>query len=225
MRYALVQNIREEAAPKIVGICPHCGSPVIAKCGQIKINHWAHKNGKKPDCKWEPETQWHRDWKNEFPSDCQEYSQRDKYGELHIADVFTPQGLALEFQHSSIEREEIEARTNFYGNICWVVDGLRLKTSWKKFQKAIWIGYERCSENTVVHKVFAQDSPLLKQWSGLYALVIFDFGDNGLWVIDHSDGHSAYTHQIRRGSLIQQLKLGKRPPPVQPYNANSHRLF
>ena len=209
MRFALVNKIREEATPKLVGTCPHCGIPVIHKCGQIKINHWAHKSGMRRECKWEPETPWHRDWKNEFPSDWQEYSQRDTNGELHIADVYTPQGLALEFQHSPIKREEVEARNKFYGNICWVVDGLRLKTGWKNFQKALEIGFTRCLESVVVHKIFAQDSPLLYQWSGMNSLVIFDFGDNGLWIIDHGNGHSAYTRQFGKRSLIQQLKLGK----------------
>ena len=167
MKFALVNDDRTEPFPKLVGACPHCGGQVIAKCGQIKIHHWAHKGGLKRDCKWEQETQWHRDWKNKFPDDWQEYSQRDENNELHIADVFTPDGLALEFQHSPIDRREVEARTKFYKNICWIVDGLRLKTGLKRFQRALRIGFVRNFDGINIHKIFAQDFSLLEQWARL----------------------------------------------------------
>ena len=40
MKYALVNNEKVEATKGQVGICPVCGSTVIAKCGNYKINHW-----------------------------------------------------------------------------------------------------------------------------------------------------------------------------------------
>lgn len=42
MKYAFVNNQRVEAQKGMKGICPVCQQPVIAKCGQIKVNHWAH---------------------------------------------------------------------------------------------------------------------------------------------------------------------------------------
>ena len=163
----MVENIRTEALSGLSGSCPHCGNEMIAKCGSIKINHWAHKVKRKRDCKWEAETIWHRNWKNKFPIEWQEFSQRDASGEIHIADIFTPEGLAIEFLHSLIARQEVEARTNFYPKICWVIDGLRLKSGWEKFCKALRIGFNRAIGNINIHKIFTQDSRLLHQWENL----------------------------------------------------------
>lgn len=43
MKYAIIDNFRQEAVKGLNGICPICGEPVIAKCGKYKVNHWAHK--------------------------------------------------------------------------------------------------------------------------------------------------------------------------------------
>lgn len=86
MRFALVNNNRTEAQPKLSGLCYCCSKPVMAKCGKQKIWHWAHKS--KTDCDnwWEPETEWHRTWKNNYPADWQELFSFDKNtGEKHIA--------------------------------------------------------------------------------------------------------------------------------------------
>jgi hypothetical protein len=76
----------------------------------------------------EKETDWHRAWKNNFPPECQEFVQHDEQsGEKHIADVRTPHGLVIEFQHSPLDPLERAARERFYGNMVWVVDGTRLQ--------------------------------------------------------------------------------------------------
>ena len=72
MRFALIENKQVEAEPGLKGFCPGCLQPVIAKCGEQRIHHWAHHNNKNCDNWWEPETQWHRAWKNKFPADWQE---------------------------------------------------------------------------------------------------------------------------------------------------------
>src|SRR5665213_2249945 len=104
MKYALGENDqRIEALPKGRAVCPICRTVVIAKCGIHRIPHWAHQGLKNCDLWKEHETQWHRDWKNKFPVDWQEYVQHDEFGEKHIADVRTDQGLVIEFQHSPID--------------------------------------------------------------------------------------------------------------------------
>lgn len=73
MRFALIDNKPTEAASGLNGgVCPGCGAPVIAKCGTHKVHHWAHKGVKMCDNWWEPETEWHRAWKNNFPKEWQE---------------------------------------------------------------------------------------------------------------------------------------------------------
>lgn len=88
MRFALVENKIAEAETGLSGTCRGCGRPVIAKCGTIRIPHWAHVNNKNCDTWWEGETEWHRSWKNNFPSDWQEFYMPDvENKEKNIADV------------------------------------------------------------------------------------------------------------------------------------------
>lgn len=110
MKFALVHGQRQEAKKGLRGTCPGCGSPVIAKCGEIRAGHWAHE--RKSDCDpwWENEGEWHRAWKDRFPDDWQEVPQYAENGEKHIADVKTADGYVLEFQHSPIKPEERRAR-------------------------------------------------------------------------------------------------------------------
>ena len=124
MRFALVNGIRSEAQPKRRGKCPCCRSGVIAKCGRFKIWHWSHERREDCDSWSEPETEWHRSWKNEFPAEWQEVVHIDSDGgERHIADVKTEHGLVIEFQHSSIAKEEMQCREAFYKRLIWIVDG------------------------------------------------------------------------------------------------------
>ncbi|MGI4796978.1 MAG: hypothetical protein ACRYG8_23585 [Janthinobacterium lividum] len=46
-------------------------------------------------------------------------------GEIHRADVKTPTGVVVEFQHSAMTDAERQAREAFYGNLVWVIDGRR----------------------------------------------------------------------------------------------------
>ena len=109
MKFAIVDNVRREAEPGIKGRCPVCNAECIAKCGQFKINHWAHKSKHNCDNWWESETPWHRKWKDKFPKEWQEVIDYDlETGEKHIADVRTDTGLVIEFQHSAIKPEEQE---------------------------------------------------------------------------------------------------------------------
>lgn len=110
---------RRPAATGEGGICPHCGNLVIAKCGPIVEWHWAHEV--RTDCDpWaEPETAWHAAWKARFPPERCEVTRG-----AHRADVVTATGWVLEFQHSPISVEDIQAREDFYGDkMLWVLDG------------------------------------------------------------------------------------------------------
>ena len=163
MKFALHNGERKEAATNLKGaLCPVCDAEVIAKCGNIKIHHWAHKSKKKCDHWWDTETQWHRDWKNEFPIDWQEVVHTSKTGEKHIADVKLPKGLVVEFQHSPIKPEEILARNNFYKNIIWIVDGTRRKNDEKGLMQYIRVG---------------KNSKLINEWGATGKIVFFDFGN------------------------------------------------
>jgi competence protein CoiA len=110
MKFALINGIKTEATKGAKAICRFCESELIAKCGEIKINHWAHKDLTKCDHWWESETEWHRTWKGYFHVEWQEVIHMDANGERHIADVKTDEKWVLEFQHSAIKPEERRSR-------------------------------------------------------------------------------------------------------------------
>jgi competence protein CoiA len=123
MQLAFVNDKRVEASLGARGVCPLCGSEMIAKCGPRVMHHWAHHRPKDCDPWWENETQWHRDWKNLFPLENREVSHIAKDGEIHRADVKTPSGIVVELQHSTMTDTERQSRETFYGNMVWVLDG------------------------------------------------------------------------------------------------------
>ena len=146
MKWAIKNKTRIEATPKVKAKCPICNEEVIAKCGSIKIWHWAHKNKEDCDSWYEPESQWHLDWKNEFPKEQQEFS----IGR-HRADIRTKDRWIIELQNSSISSEEIIERENYYKRMIWLLNGykicngLRLRNKkglitfrWKHPPKNLW---------------------------------------------------------------------------------------
>lgn len=185
MKFALVDNKKTEAFKGAKGICPICNSELIAKCGEVKINHWAHKSIRNCDPWWENETEWHRSWKNHFPVEWQEIILHDEQtGEKHIADVRTSHGLVIELQHSKIETQERISRENFYKNIVWVVDGTRLKNDYKRFLKGQKI-FRRTNKQGYFFVDFPDES-FPTAWLGSSVPVIFDFLGTEL-INDHKD--------------------------------------
>lgn len=183
MKYAQVEGIRHAAQPGRTGNCPVCGSAVIAKCGETRIWHWAHKGKRTCDPWWENETEWHRNWKDRFPMDWQEKIHWAENREKHIADVKTDQGWVIEFQHSKLDGNERRARENFYGNnLIWVVDGLRRKRDKAQFQGA-WDSRLLVRENPSAWHVWLSECALLREWASSRAPVFIDFGADELWCL------------------------------------------
>ena len=211
MKYAIVNDARSEAVKGLNGLCPNCKSPMIPKCGAKIIHHWAHKGKLECDHWWEPETQWHRDWKGYFPKEWQEVVHQDPItGERHIADVKTSLGIILEFQHSPIKPEERKSRNEFYKNIVWVVDGKRLNNDEANFEKA----YNSGTSIAHVRKFFVNESSLLNKWTGLNVPVFFDFGQQILWMLIPiiSDDITAYVLPIKKEDFLVMFRdetLGK----------------
>jgi competence protein CoiA len=182
MKFALVDNTKVEATKGAKGFCPGCGSALIAKCGDIKLHHWAHKGNRVCDPWWENETAWHRAWKNNFSKDWQECILHDEQtSEKHIADVRTSQGLVIEFQHSKIETQERASRENFYINMVWVVDGTRLKGDYPRFLK----GKIRKTTKNGIYFVESSEKCFPSTWLESSVPVIFDF--KGTEVVDLKD--------------------------------------
>lgn len=187
MKYALVSGEKIEAFKGGKGICPNCGSEMIAKCGDIKINHWSHKGNRNCDTWWENETEWHRQWKNQFPKEWQEVIHYDDKGEKHIADVKTKNDWIIEFQHSYLKPEERNSRNTFYPKLVWVIDGLRRKTDRIQFQKILKESSKAPVKNVNIRQInFPEESRLLKEWLNCGVPVFFDFYElnkSALWFL------------------------------------------
>jgi competence CoiA-like predicted nuclease len=146
MLWAIKDNERIEAKPKEKAICPLCREEVISKCGTIKIWHWSHKANFECDSFGEPESEWHKSWKDNFFKEQQEFI----IGK-HRADIRTKDRWIIELQNSNISPEEIIERENYYKRMFWLLNGstlcrgldLRIKKGiitfrWKSPPKSWW---------------------------------------------------------------------------------------
>lgn len=175
MRFAIVNNESTSPSPGLTGSCPACGAPVIAKCGTMRIHHWAHRGERVCDVWWEPRPEWHCGWQDRFPQHWQEVVRYAPSGEKHIADIHTERGLTIEFQYSHIRPEERAARESFYGNMAWVVSGARLRRDLPRFLEG------RLSLQPVWQKgVYVAPFPhelFPRHWLDCTVPVFFDFGN------------------------------------------------
>lgn len=178
MKFALVDHQKSLPQPKLRGVCPHCGEEMISKCGRTKVWHWAHKTREICDPWWENETEWHRSWKNEFPEEWQEISHIDPAtSEKHIADVKAANGLVVEFQNSPMSQEEMVSREEFYGDMIWIVNGLRGDLDVNYFQMGL--GRNPIQRNPLAYPLeWWGRSRLLHNWSMSSKRVFIDFGDS-----------------------------------------------
>jgi hypothetical protein len=220
MKYALVDGQRQEAKRGLSAKCPGCEAPMVAKCGEVKIWHWAHLG--KLDCGlfWENETEWHRAWKGQFPEDWQEVYHRAENGDKHIADVKTDQGWVIEFQHSALKPEERRSRNSFYPKLVWVVDGTRRKRDSQQFKDTLRKGVQ-VVPNVLCYKVSSDRNTLLKEWADSDAPVLFDFGPGPSlwWLLPKSpNGKREFVGPFSRAEFIE-LHLGGPNNNVQDFEA------
>ncbi len=209
MKFALVNGKRTEATKGAKGRCQGCDSELIARCGEIRIHHWAHKGNRNCDALWENETEWHRAWKEYFPIDWQEVIHKDKNGEKHIADVKTDQNWVLEFQHSYLKPEERRSRDAFYQKLAWVVDGTRRKRDEVQLAKILDQG-TIVNPNVPIRRVNIGKCALLREWGECSASVFFDFAKDirpkvGAlwWLLPGSSNGIAYIVPFSRAEFVK----------------------
>ncbi|HEY4129399.1 MAG TPA: competence protein CoiA family protein [Gemmatimonadaceae bacterium] len=213
MKFALANGRREEAQPGLSGECPQCGNALVAKCGERRAQHWAHKGQRRCDPWWENETAWHRGWKDEFASAWQEVVQRADDGERHIADVKTAHGWVIEFQHSYITPDERRSRNAFYGRLIWVLNGHRRKRDATQFANA----YSRGVTMGAFRRVLSEGCAMLEEWGDTSAPTLIDFGGDELWwllgraadgatyILRYSRAAFVETHRGATTDLVQQF--------------------
>ncbi len=241
MKFAIIDNNSVEAEPQKQGFCPFCNQPVIAKCGSKKIWHWAHRNISSCDSWWEPETEWHRNWKNKFPAEWQEKVFIEEFtNEKHIADVYTKHNLVIEFQHSHIDPKERIKREAFYKNMVWVVDGTRLKSDYSRFLKGKQ-NFRLTKERGLYLLDFPEDC-FPSAWINNSVPIIFDFKDieteknisdwsNYLYYLYPKTNlresmvaiftRESFVNNIIEGKWFQQQQESKTPMPIIQTKANA----
>lgn len=213
MRFLKVNGERIEATKGAKGVCPDCGSDVIAKCGPERVNHWSHLGRRDCDSWHETESEWHRAWKDKFPPDWQEITHHAEDGEIHRADVKTNDGWVLEFQRSIIKPEERKSRNEFYKKLIWVVYGLERKKDAAKFQEALeeW-GTAINGKPFIKHLRMRHECKLLKEWTNDKSFVFFDFEESNftdrlfLWLLLPTNSHhDIYLTPVTHDELIESL--------------------
>lgn len=119
MFYALdPSGFRIPAQRNVRATCPCCGEPVVARCGEVMQWHWAHRQREECDPWYEPETAWHRGWKELAPPERTEVAMGS-----HRADLLGQGDTVIELQHSSLSPLEIREREAFYPRMIWLLDG------------------------------------------------------------------------------------------------------
>lgn len=210
MRYALVNGQKQEAQRGLAGECQGCRLPVLAKCGTVRVKHWAHRGKCAGDVWWEPETEWHRSWKGQFPDEWQEIIHTSDTGEKHIADVKTDHDFVLEFQHSQIATEERNARNSFYKKLVWVVDATRRKRDKPKFLELLSKGVRGTGKPSLLRLAgYLDECALLRDWAGSPTPVFFDFGEVILWyMLPNSSINLAYVIEFPREYFVNLHRNG-----------------
>ncbi len=215
MKFAVSEGKRIEATPGAKGVCPGCSAEMLARCGTRKVWHWAHRGQRHCDHWWENETQWHRDWKNHFPTDWQEIAARDDEGELHIADIKTPHGWVVEFQHSYIKPEEAHKRTQFHNPMFWVVDGVRRDTDLPQFIEALKHARLHGTQEDLVYQVRLSNSRLLREWAPVGVFVAFDFGLDDVWILRRVHEGFVLGFFYSKEKLVTHISEGSGFPDIQ----------
>ena len=105
--------------------CPICGEKLVLRKGEIRRHHFAHHPSTKCTDFWHYDmSDWHQDWQDRFPLECQEVVMEHN-GIKHRADVFI-NNTVIEFQHSPLSSEEFDDRNNFYTGlgykVVWIFD-------------------------------------------------------------------------------------------------------
>jgi competence protein CoiA len=218
MKFALLNGQRQEAQPNLSGECPICGHPMVAKCGEVRIWHWAHRGALHCDPWWENETEWHRNWKAQFPVDWQEFVYRAENGEKHVADVRTDQGWVIEFQHSYIRPEERRSRDVFYRKLVWVVDATRRKTDGAQFRRALEASAS-VGGSPHIRRLRLEECGLLREWSASPAPIFFDFGKGSTiwWLLARRPDEPAYVAPFARSDFIA-IHHGKGPEGARDFD-------
>ena len=139
---------------------------------------------------------------------------RSDEGELHFADVRTPSGLVVEFQHSHIGEDEVSAREQFYGDLVWVIDGTRLKLDRSSFCDGM--DQNRGLGTDPEQYVFnGNGRQITRRWAISEKLVYLDFGDTDLWCVSpYNSNWQFFAVRVTKTEFVAACGTGRMAPAV-----------
>jgi hypothetical protein len=214
MLYAISAGNRITATPDSRAQCPVCKGEVLSKCSEIYVWHWAHLAGADCDKWYEPESEWHRQWKERFPEECREVTVGNHRADLrlHLKQCdgsFIDR--VIELQASTPSVEEIREREAFYGEMAWLVRGDHFAD---RFQV---IYSHKLSTHTWVQFNWHHPRP---SWSFATKPVFIDFGTPGqLFQLIHMGTRLSNMKE----RLLDGNGYGKWVPVVALINKDSYR--
>ena len=204
-------------------ICPKCKTDMIAKCGQVRIHHWAHKNKIQCDDWMEDENEWRREWLSHFAPDCQEQLVEHN-GQSHFADILTTLGSVILLHQSQLTEEMIREREAFYQTPVWIFNAGRYKQDVNRFLSAFEKNYVRYrSKNLITISEFNIDKVFKKAWLSAQFPVFFDFSNaqgtvkslyseklNGIWCLlpYRIKGFRVLFHQSKEKVILKLKERG-----------------
>jgi competence protein CoiA len=112
-----------EATPHARGTCPVCHNPVIARCGEINVWHWAHEASSTCDEWSEADTAWHYAWKNLVPAQRVEVLV-EAGSKRHLAPLVSADGTFVELRSKYISPSDVRGIEAFYKDrqMVWLFD-------------------------------------------------------------------------------------------------------
>jgi len=127
----------------IKATCPDCGKPLITKMGTYIVHHFAHYPDADCDSMRYSDgmTPWHRAWQNKILNPIAGINIEVPYpfGDYHKrADLKTPSGLIVEFQHSSLPVNERFLREKCYKNMIWIIHpDIEFSRTWETYSNCL----------------------------------------------------------------------------------------
>lgn len=222
MLYAILNNKKVGATPKSRAECPLCEMEVFSKCGDINIWHWSHKKHQRCDYWFEPETLWHKNWKEVFGIERSEVI-LTKDGIKHFADILTETGVVIELQNAPIQAQTIKQRELFYGEkMLWIINGAPFKLNFGTYDGEFnrdWMPLKKGYINVYSGK-FVDQLPITKSKNTIFKWyrprknleavknpIFIDFGDESLFYFKEGIGRESGTGlSVSKMSFLKKYK-------------------
>jgi hypothetical protein len=215
MLFANLNGPKAEAKPGAKGSCPLCERSVFSKCGEVNIWHWAHHKGESCDSWYEPETEWHRNWKLAFGKENCEVVINQADGR-HLADIRTIGEVVIELQNSPIQKSIIRERESFYGErMMWILNGKPFEENFLITKSPFFEDeeYNRLHNPLARQNGIVQNTPsdeyqfswswCRKSWNEVQRNVFIDFGNENLfWVKQGMGTKCGYGKQITKEKFL-----------------------